>query len=245
MSARPVQMTIAFISDLHLTPERPHSTLMFNEFAGGAGRYLDKLYILGDLFEYWIGDDGSEALGHRQVETTLAGLVEAGTSVFFLHGNRDFLVGDAFAERTGCRLLPDPIVVEESGLRILLTHGDSLCTDDVEHQEARREMLSSKWKLAFLERPIESRYGTADALRKKSEQDKKLKSMEIMDVNQAAVENMVREHDVNIMIHGHTHKPAAHQFELDGMLVRRFVLGDWYEQKSAIFLDQGKLTLRR
>ena len=238
-------MTIAFISDLHLTPDRPHSTALFRDFIHHASRYLDELYILGDLFEYWIGDDGAENLGHGEVETALANTVKAGTAIYFIHGNRDFLVGDAFATRTGCRLMPDPIIIEPDGQRILLTHGDALCTDDVEHQIARTQMLSSKWKLAFLDKPLEERAEAAAALRSESEVGKQHKPMEIMDVNQVAVESLMRKHDVKIMIHGHTHKPAAHEFHSDGKLMRRFVLGDWYEQKSAIFMEQGRLTLRR
>ncbi|MBX2867504.1 MAG: UDP-2,3-diacylglucosamine diphosphatase [Acidiferrobacterales bacterium] len=238
-------MTIAFISDLHLTPDRPHSTEMFTTFASGARKYLNGLYILGDLFEYWIGDDGVSALGHESTEAAIRSVVDSGVPVYFLHGNRDFLVGEQFAKRTGCQLLPDPVVVEEDGLRILLTHGDALCTDDIDHQTARKQMLTSKWKLAFLNNPLESRFETADQMRKQSAVAKKTKSMEIMDVNQSAVEAMMKEHQVDIMIHGHTHKPAAHEFEIDGKLARRYVLGDWYEQKSLILLDQGKLTLRR
>ena len=172
-------------------------------------------------------------------------IVDDGTEVFFLHGNRDFLVGPDFAERTGCSLLPDPIVVTFDQTRILLTHGDALCTDDIEHQEARRQMLTSKWKLAFLDKSLDQRYQTADSMRKESEINKRNKSMEIMDVNQHAVEQMMQEHDVDLMIHGHTHKPAAHEFFIDGRLKRRFVLGDWYTQKSAIFYNDGKLVLRR
>ena len=245
LAFRPSIVTIAFISDLHLTPERPRSTLLFEEFVSEAGRFLRQLYVLGDLFEYWIGDDGSEMLGHENVESAIREIVDAGTEVFFLHGNRDFLVGPEFAERTGCRLLPDPIVVEIDRIRILLTHGDALCTDDIEHQEARRHMLSAKWKMAFLDKSLDQRYQTADSMRKESELNKRSKAMEIMDVNQEAVESLMLEHDVDLMIHGHTHKPGAHEFTLGGKLKRRYVLGDWYTQKSAIFYNDGKLVLRR
>ena len=238
-------MTIAFISDLHLTPERPVSTHLFEEFVSDAGLFLRQLYVLGDLFEYWIGDDGVEMLGHENVEAAIKRVVDAGTQVFFLHGNRDFLVGPDFAARTGCQLLPDPVVVTFDETRILLTHGDALCTDDIEHQEARKQMLTAKWKLAFLDKSLDQRYRTADSMRKESEENKREKSIEIMDVNQRAVEEIMLKHDVDLMIHGHTHKPAAHEFVLDGILKRRFVLGDWYTQKSAIFYNDGKLVLRR
>ena len=238
-------MTIAFISDLHLTPERPVSTRLFGRFVADAHRYITRLYILGDLFEYWIGDDGNEALGYLDVESALRHAVDSGTEVFFLHGNRDFLIGQEFAERTGCRLLPDPVVISPDGVRILLTHGDALCTDDVEHQAARRQMLSGKWQSAFLAQPLGQRMETSSALRQRSEREKRHKPMEIMDVNQNAVEALMREHDVRVLIHGHTHRPAAHEFELDGELARRYVLGDWYDQKSAIYFDGGRLVLQR
>ena len=238
-------MTIAFISDLHLTPERPESKRLFERFITDARRHITRLYILGDLFEYWVGDDGAEALGHLDVESALRRASETGVETFLLHGNRDFLIGNGFAERTGCRLLPDPVVITLDGLRILLTHGDALCTDDVEHQASRRQMLSGKWKLAFLEQSLERRMETADAMRRRSEREKREKPMAIMDVNQDAVEALMREHDVRILIHGHTHKPAAHEFEIDGELARRYVLGDWYEQKSALYYDGGHLVLQR
>lgn len=238
-------MTIAFISDLHLTPERPESTRLFESFIKDAPGYVEQLYILGDLFEYWVGDDGSRALGHQPIESALKSTVDDGTEVFFLHGNRDFLVGKEFAHRTGCQLLPDPVVIKPDTLRILLTHGDALCTDDLEHQASRQQMLSGKWKMAFLDRPLPERIATANALRQKSELGKQSKPEAIMDVNQQAVENLMRSHQVNIMIHGHTHRPAAHEFFLDGERARRFVLGDWYEQKSAIYYENGRLVLRR
>lgn len=238
-------MTIALISDLHLTPDRPHSTALFNSFISDASSYLDQLYILGDLFEYWVGDDGAGLLGHESVEQALVRTVDRGVEVFFLHGNRDFLVGDAFAARSGCQLLPDPVVIEPDGLKILLTHGDALCTDDLVHQRARNEMLTTEWKQAFLAKPLRERAAAANALRMESESGKQAKPVEIMDVNQDAVAALMAEWSVDIMIHGHTHKPAAHEFFQDGKLMRRYVLGDWYEQKSSILIDNGRLTLRR
>ena len=238
-------MTILFISDLHLEAERPDISKQFLHFLETEASEAEELYILGDLFEYWIGDDGSEVLGHRSVEQALKHTVDKGTEVFFLHGNRDFLIGEAFADRTGCQLLTDPVIIEPDGQKILLTHGDALCTDDLEHQQARHQMLSSKWKMAFLQQSIEDRRQAAGALRAKSESGKQNKPMEIMDVNQQAVEKMMRTHGVEVMIHGHTHRPAVHEFLLDGELARRYVLGDWYTQKSAIFYNDGKLTLRK
>ncbi len=238
-------MTIAFISDLHLTPEMPTSTILFEQFIAHASRYISQLYILGDLFDYWVGDDGAEALGHQQVEATLRRTVEAGTAIRFLHGNRDFLVGKQFAERTGCTLMPDPVVIEPDGIRVLLTHGDSLCTDDLEHQSARRHMLSHKWQLAFLNQPLPQRMASALAMRRESEHNKKRKPPEIMDVTQSAVDAMMRDHESRILIHGHTHRPAVHEFEIDGTPALRYVLGDWGQRKSVIYLENGQLTMRR
>ena len=237
-------MTIAFIADLHLTPERPASTRLFEEFLTGSAQQLERLYILGDLFEYWVGDDGGESLGHDGVEAALRKTVKGGMEIFFMHGNRDFLIGEEFARRTGCTLLPDPIVISLQGRDCLLTHGDALCTDDHEHQNARKEMLSSKWKLAFLKKPLEQRMETATAMRRQSESAKQTKSMAIMDVNQEAVESLMRQYGVDTLIHGHTHLPAVHQFRLEQKPAWRYVLGDWYEQRSALYYINGKFSLR-
>ena len=238
-------MTTAFISDLHLTPERPASTRLFEEFLTNSAYLLERLYILGDLFEYWVGDDGADALGHAPVEIAIRKAVDAGTEVFFMHGNRDFLVGQEFARRAGCTLLPDPVVVTLERRAFLLTHGDALCTDDVEHQQSRQQMLSTKWKMVFLQKPLDRRIETATAMRRTSESAKRAKSMAVMDVNQQAVEALMRQHRVDTMIHGHTHLPAVHQFELDQKPAWRYVLGDWYEQGSALYYHDGKLALKK
>lgn len=251
MTDAPGLMSAAFISDLHLTPERPASTRLFEEFLGQAARRLEHLYILGDLFDYWVGDDGGASLGHGGVETALRRVAEAGTRVFYLRGNRDFLIGDAFAERAGCQLLPDPVVVELPGpgldthRRFLLSHGDALCTDDAEHQASRREMLSAKWKSAFLQQPLPRRMEAAAAMRRGSEAAKRRKPKAVMDVNQAAVENLMRQHGADTLVHGHTHLPAVHRFSLDGKPAWRYVLGDWYEQRSALYYDRGILALKK
>ena len=235
----------AFIADLHLTPERPASTRLFEAFLTDAAQSLERLYILGDLFEYWVGDDGAEPLGHEDVEAALGKAVKGGMEIFFMHGNRDFLIGEDFAQRTGCVLLADPVVISLQGRNCLLTHGDALCTDDIEHQNARKEMLSAKWKLAFLKKPLEQRMQTATAMRRQSESSKQTKSMSVMDVNQEAVESLMRQHGVDTLIHGHTHRPAIHQFQLEQKPAWRYVLGDWYEQRSALYYVNGKFSLRR
>jgi len=237
-------MTTAFIADLHLSPQRPQAIRLFAQFLRrGAGR-LESIYILGDLFDYWVGDDGADALGHRAVEAALLAATAAGTRIFFMRGNRDFLIGDDFARRSGCELLPDPAVIEP-GRRMLLTHGDALCTDDTEHQRARGQMLSAKWQRAFLKQPLDERMHTAAAMRAQSESAKRRKSMALMDVNQDAVETLMLRHRADTMIHGHTHQPAVHRFRLGGKAAWRYVLGDWFDGRSAAYYAGGHLALRK
>jgi len=209
-----------------------------------AAGVMDEIYILGDLFDVWIGDDASDELGQGRVEEIMRSTVDSGVKLWFMHGNRDFLVGEAFAKRTGCTLLPDPAVITLGGDKVLLTHGDALCTCDVEHQRARTQMLSSKWKAAFLNKPIVERLDIASSMREKSEAGKRVKSAEIMDVDQGQVENVMREHGVLKLIHGHTHKPAVHEFMLDNCTARRYVMGDWYTQKSMLFYENGNFALQ-
>ncbi len=235
---------IVFISDLHLTPQRPDAIGWFETFMTNAVGMIDRVYILGDLFEVWVGDDASAALGQGRVEEIMRSASGAGVKLRFMHGNRDFLVGEEFAKRTGCVLLPDPSVITLQNERVLLTHGDALCTRDVEHQQARARMLTAKWKIAFLDKPIEERIDTASAMREKSEAGKRGKSAEIMDVDQRQVENVMREYGVLKLIHGHTHSPAVHQFTLDNRIARRYVTGDWYTQKSLLFHDNGNFALQ-
>lgn len=235
---------IAFISDLHLTPERPDATGWFENFMTHAVGVIDEIYILGDLFEVWIGDDASDELGQGRVEEIMRSTVDSGVKLWFMHGNRDFLVGEAFAKRTGCTFLPDPSVITLGGDQVLLTHGDALCTCDVEHQRARTQMLSTKWKAAFLNKPIVERLDIASSMREKSEAGKRVKGAEIMDVDQRQVENVMREHGVLKLIHGHTHKPAVHEFMLDNCTARRYVMGDWYTQKSMLFYENGNFALQ-
>jgi UDP-2,3-diacylglucosamine hydrolase len=238
-------MTVAFISDLHLDPSRPESTEWFRSFMNTSPDYLNQVYILGDLFEFWIGDDGRDALGHEDVEGIIRTAVDSGVEVYFIHGNRDFLVGSSFETRTGCEILPDPTLITLGPDRVLLTHGDALCTDDTEHQEARKVMLTSKWKFAFLDKSIDDRLNSALSLRSKSRISKQSKSMEIMDVNQSQVEKVMRDHGVFKMIHGHTHKPGVHEFMLDNVVARRYVLGDWYSRKSVLYYDHDGYALRK
>lgn len=243
-------MLAAFISDIHLNPKRPDSFARFEGFMDQAARRLQRLYILGDMVDYWVGDDGADAIGQGRAEVALRRAVDAGVEVFFMRGNRDFLIGDDFARRTGCQLLADPSVTalpagDDGERRFLLTHGDALCTDDVEHQAARAEMLSVKWQFAFLQQPLDARIDAAAAMRRQSESRKQRTSAAMMDVNPAAVEELMRRHRIDAVIHGHTHRPAVHQLTVDGRPAWRYVLGDWHKKPSALYYDRGALALKR
>ncbi len=236
-------MTTLFISDLHLAPERPQSTGQFFDFLENQATRAQALYILGDLFEYWIGDDAAADLGHRGVIDALKHLHDGGVTTYFLPGNRDFLVGERFSRETGCILLPDPTVVDLYGKRILLMHGDSLCTDDKEHQHFRALVAQPSWRKDFLAKPIAERMALATDARAQSELNKSTLPMAIMDVNQDTVESVMRSFGVRTLIHGHTHRPAVHQFRIDGAPVQRIVLGDWYERSSVLQYSGDKLSL--
>lgn len=235
--------SVLFISDLHLDPERPDITRLFMDFLATEAISASALYILGDLFEAWIGDDDPTP-HHVEVQEALAQLTQRGVAAFFMHGNRDFLVGEEFSARTGVRLLPDPTVIPLFGQATLLMHGDTLCTDDREYQEFRSMVRDEKWQQEFLSQPLEARKAFAARARAESRTSQAAKAMDIMDANQATVENAMREHGVRRLIHGHTHRPGIHTFSLDGETHQRIVLGDWYTQGSVLTASNEGLTLR-
>lgn len=236
-------MTILFISDLHLTPKRPHGNELFFEFLTSISDRTHSLYILGDLFEYWIGDDAAEVTGQAEVLSAIKRLVDRGVVVHFMHGNRDFLVGGGFAKATGCRLLPDPTQITLDGKEVLLTHGDGMCTDDVAHQEFRSLVNDPNWQTEFLSYPIEKRLQLALSARSESDLHKSMTSMEVMDVNQTSVEHEIVSRNVDILIHGHTHRPGVHMVKANGRRAQRIVLGDWYEQSSVLRYEGEKFQL--
>lgn len=238
-------MTIAFISDLHLSAQRPSSISLFSDFMEKSGCLLSELYILGDLFDYWIGDDGTAALGFTQVEQAIKQTTDSGTNVFFIAGNRDFLVGQAFAERTGIQILKDKTVLELYGQRVMIAHGDQFCTDDTTYLQARKQFLDPQWQHQVLKTSIEERIKAAMNLRLESEQTKTNKSEEIMDVNQAEIVNIFEEYNLDLMIHGHTHRPYVHQLEANGKTCRRYVLGEWKNGRSVVYANQGKYYLKK
>lgn len=229
-------MTILFISDLHLCKDRPEISELFLEFLKYRASKSDALYILGDLFEVWIGDD-AVAPENQCIITAIKDIVDRGTSVSFMHGNRDFLIGETFAEMSGCQLLSDPTLVELNGEPTLLMHGDSLCTDDTEYQQFRSQVRDPEFQRDFLSQPIAKRSAIADHYRKESRERSKLKPVEIMDVNQNMVIEIMNKYRVKRLIHGHTHRPAIHSLTLDGQHAQRIVLGDWYKHGSVLTLQ--------
>ena len=226
-------MTTLFISDLHLDASRPKITELFLEFLQGKVRSAEALYILGDFFEVWLGDDDPDA-HHALVMGALRKLTDSGVPVYFMHGNRDFLIGAIFAQRTGVQLLADPAVIELSGIPTLLMHGDTLCTDDVEYQNFRKFVRDPARQKAFLATPLADRRAFVAHTRAASGLSTAQKSQDIMDVNQQAVEQVMRQYNVTRLIHGHTHRPAVHKFQSDGKEKTRIVLGDWYNQGSIL-----------
>jgi UDP-2,3-diacylglucosamine hydrolase len=226
-----------FISDLHLTTERPYSTRAFLQFLQQEASQAEALYILGDLFEAWIGDDVVPP-GMAEVMEGLRGLTQSGVPVYVMVGNRDFLLGETFAAQTGCTLLPDPSIIDLFGTATLLMHGDTLCTDDVEYQQVRAHIRTPQWCEDFLAKSIEDRIALAKQARAQSQASTSQKDESIMDVNAEAVEEAFRQHGVTRLIHGHTHRPAIHELSIDGQAAKRIVLGDWYEQSSVLRCDE-------
>jgi len=227
-----------FISDLHLCESRPHITEQFVSFINNTAVNADALYILGDLFEYWAGDDDLEDSHHQTVIQALQHLGQHGVRCYLMHGNRDFLIGQHFSAAAKLEILKDPTQIDIYEHRVLLSHGDALCTDDVTYQDFRKQVRRSDWQSTFLSQPLAARKAQIEALRMRSEQEKSGKTESIMDVNDAAVAALLRQYQYpEIFIHGHTHRPAMHALEVDQHYIQRWVLGDWYEQGSCLLLD--------
>jgi UDP-2,3-diacylglucosamine hydrolase len=230
-------MATLFISDLHLEADRPEIGEQFLAFVAGPAREADALYILGDLFEAWVGDDDPSAY-YADMKKALRELSNSGVPVYFMHGNRDFMIGKRFAEETGVTLLPDPYSVELYGEKVLLSHGDYLCTDDVEYQKVRAMTRNPEWQTMMMSKSLEERLAFARQAREQSQARSASMTEEIADVNEDAVEAAIREHGVEILLHGHTHRPAVHPFHVDERPVHRIVLGDWYDQGSMVEWDE-------
>jgi UDP-2,3-diacylglucosamine hydrolase len=232
-----------FVSDLHLDDARPHIVEDFERFCAGEARDADALYVLGDLFEAYIGDDDDAPLNAR-IAAALHGVAAAGVPVHFMVGNRDFLLGEKYARRCGMDLLDDGTVVDLYGTPALILHGDVLCTDDAAYLAFRKQVRDPAWQAAFLARPLVERRAFAAQARDASRAHTSQADMAIMDVNQDAVERALRQAGVTRMIHGHTHRPAIHDLTLDGKPAQRIVLGDWYEQGSLLRVTRGNVELR-
>jgi UDP-2,3-diacylglucosamine hydrolase len=225
-------MAILFISDLHLEDRRPEMTAQLLALLQGEAREAEALYILGDLFEFWIGDDVLSPTAER-VADGLKTLSGTGVPCYFMHGNRDFLIGPDYAERAGLQLLPETVELDLYGDPTLLLHGDTLCTDDVAYQAFRQQVRNPAWQQAFLQQSVEERFAIARQARDASKQHTSSASMEIMDVNQQAVNDAYSTHGLRHMIHGHTHRPNFHEHTLDdGEGAYRIVLADWYRSGS-------------
>jgi len=242
-------MSTLFVSDLHLDPARPAITDLFLGFLRDQARQAEALYILGDLFEAWIGDDAPGETGDA-VAAGLRAVSDAGVPVYFMHGNRDFLLGAEYARRCGMRLLPDPTVVSLHGRPALLMHGDLLCTDDTAYQAFRTQTRTPEWRQRFLAQPVTARLAFANQARAASlARQQQMKSGDragfetITDVAPATVQATLARYGVDLLIHGHTHRPAIHALEVDGRACQRVVLGDWYEHGSVLRVDAAGLRL--
>jgi UDP-2,3-diacylglucosamine hydrolase len=231
------------VSDLHLDPSAPEVVQQFLDFLRSEARAARALYILGDLFEAWIGDDDPDPAA-RSIVAALHELTHAGVPCFFMHGNRDFLVGERFARETGCMLLEDGRVVELHGERVLLMHGDVLCTADHSYQRLRRILRNPLTRFVLRNLSLERRRELGRRLRAGSQMHVGATAPDIMDVTPAAVVDAMRRAGVWTLIHGHTHRPAIHALEIDGNPARRIVLGDWYEQGSVLEWSDGGVELR-
>lgn len=227
---------ILLISDLHLEEQRPDITRAFLYFLQTRARQAEALYILGDFFEVWIGDDGMSAF-QQSIARALRELSDSGTRVYLMHGNRDFLIGRRFCREAGCSLLKDPSLVELGGERVLLMHGDSLCTLDVGYMKLRRWLRNPLSLLILRNLPLATRQKLARKLRNESRAQTRMKASEIVDVTPDEVIRVMATHGVRTLIHGHTHRPAVHELEVDGRPARRIVLGDWDRQGWALQVD--------
>ena len=236
-------MAYCFISDLHLHEGRPDITQAFVGFLEETAPKAEKLYILGDLFEVWIGDDNQSKFISEIRESLLK--VNKTTEIFFMHGNRDFLLGPEFASSSGMKLISDPYVEEMFGSPVLLMHGDLLCTKDVDYQKFRKTSRDPEWQKDFLSKSLAERQKMAKELRDVSKEATGQKKEEIMDVSRSEVIKTMRESDVDLLIHGHTHRPDSHKIDIDDLSSRRIVLGDWDKYGWYIWMDSKSCELKK
>ena len=239
-------MTTLLISDLHLHAGSPDIARGFLRYLDEQARHADALYILGDFFEAWIGDDYHGEF-ESDIMTALRRLSDDGTRLYFMHGNRDFLIGEGFARATGATLLPDPSIVDLGGQRVMLMHGDSLCTRDEAYMKFRAMARDPQWQAQILAMPVEQRLELARNLRNQSGEANSNKAEDIMDVTPNEVVREMAAHGVRTLIHGHTHRPAVHELHVDGEPAQRIVLGDWQASQGweVRISNNGQPTLQR
>lgn len=235
-------MATLFIADLHLHTEEPAITAGFLRFLRGEARSADALYILGDLFEAWIGDDSPEPL-NREIAKEIKALVDSGVPCFFIHGNRDFLLGKRFARESGMTLLPEEQCLDLYGRKVLIMHGDTLCTDDTGYLAFRAKVHQPWLQTLFLALPLFIRRRIAAKMRDDSKNANSHKSMEIMDVNAHAVVEVMKKHQVQWLIHGHTHRPAVHELTANEQPAFRVVLGAWHSEGSMVKVTTDNVEL--
>ncbi len=236
-------MATLFISDLHLSAERPDITTLFIQFLNNEARQAEALYILGDLFEAWLGDD-MVLPEYADAIAAMKALSDSGVPVFIMHGNRDFLLGEKFTAMTGATLLDDPTRIDLYGKPSLLLHGDTLCTDDVEYQKFRAMVRNPAWQQQMMALSPQERLALAKEYREMSQAETGNKAEDIMDVNQQTLEQVMQAEGIYHMIHGHTHRPAIHEFNIDSQTAKRIVLGDWYEQGSVLVCNENGCELQ-
>lgn len=236
-------MSTLFISDLHLHESRPLITRAFFQFLDEQASQANALYILGDFFDAWIGDDDDSSLP-REVAQKLLVLKQHGVATYFMHGNRDFLLGENYAEKAGMELLADSCVINLYGTPTLLLHGDTLCTADAEYQQFRQMVRNPGWQHQVLSQPLAARRALATQLREKSQSMNSMKADDIMDVTPDEVIKQMQQAKVTQLIHGHTHRPATHSLTVDGKAAQRIVLGDWHSHGWCVEADDKKCVLK-
>jgi len=234
-------MSTLFLSDLHLDKNRPETVNYFVDVIDNLESDISSIYILGDLVEYWVGDD-DPAEGLQKVFKAIHRR-STSTPIYFMHGNRDFLISENFCKQHGMKLIQDPTIITLYGIKILLMHGDTLCTDDVEYQKYRKMVRSISWQKEMMKKSLKERLIIAENLRKKSLEETKGKSEDIMDVNEKEVKNIFQKYDIDIIIHGHTHRPNIHESKIDNRSVKRIVLGDWYNGAYLLKYKEGKIII--
>ena len=229
-------MTTLFVSDLHLEADRPDIGDQFINFLKTDAMEADDLYILGDLFEAWVGDDDPNT-HYAKIKMAIRKVVDKGIPVYFMHGNRDFMIGRQFANETGVEILKDPHPCTMYGQKTLLSHGDAMCIDDVKYQKVREMTRNPDWQAAILAKPLKERLRIAEEARRQSLEQTINMSLDIMDVNQDEVKRVIQKYGVDILLHGHTHRPDVHTVDLGSRKAKRIVLGDWYTQGSVLRWD--------